>query len=408
MGFGKASFQLRIADCGVRGVCMMVLRDNNDVQNLATEFPITQTSAYLNTAAQGPWPARTVQAVQRAAEHAQYLEFDRAHGEPAIFLETRTRLAKLLNVQPDDLVFGPNTTYGLNVCVHGIDWRAGDNLVVPHNEFPSVQYALAHLQKLGVDVRSAAWQGSGPTVDQIMARVDARTRAVICSAIAWDTGYRMDLETLGARCEAAGCLLIVDGIHAVGAECLDLAALRVSALSFHGYKWLMAGFGAGVLYVAPSAVDRIGPSFIGPQGVMGNQMAVQADLPWKPGAQRYSAGTGNQIGATALNASLTLIEGIGIAHISTHNHELASLLADGLKRCLPDARLLRSSEPKHQSAIVVFTTGNSHRDAALVDHLGANGVVVALRPAGIRVAPHLFNTAQDIEKLLGCVETWRM
>ena len=377
------------------------------MHNLAVEFPITQKSTYLNTAAQGPWPARTVNAVHAAAQHAQYLEFDRAHGDPAIFLETRTRLGNLLNVQPDDLVFGPNTTYGLNVCMHGIDWRAGDNLVVPHNEFPSVQYALAHLPGLGVEVRPVQWQGSGASVDQIMARVDARTRAVICSAIAWDTGYRMDLETLGGRCEAAGCLLIVDGIHAVGAEPLDLKALRVSALSFHSYKWLMAGFGTGTLYVAPSAVDRIGPSFIGPQGVLGNLMVVQTDPTWKPGAQRYSAGTGNQIGATALNASLTLIEEIGIAAISTGNHALAGLLADGLKRCLPDARLLRSSEPRHQSAIVVFTTGNSDRDAALVEHLGANGVMVALRPAGIRVAPHLFNTATDVEKLLRCVETWR-
>ena len=71
------------------------------------------------------------------------------------------------------------------------------------------QYSLAHLSKQSVEVRRVAWQGSGPAVEQIMARVDARTRAVICSAITWDTGYRMDIETLGVRCAASGCLLIV-------------------------------------------------------------------------------------------------------------------------------------------------------------------------------------------------------
>ncbi|NJM42044.1 MAG: aminotransferase class V-fold PLP-dependent enzyme [Anaerolineae bacterium] len=125
--------------------------------------------------------------------------------------ETRERLARLLNVQPNQLAFGPNTTYGLNVCTHGIAWREGDNVVVPAREFPSVQYALAHLLKRGVTVRRVAWRNSGPTVEQIMAQVDSRTRAVMCSAIAWDTGHRIDLETLGARCAKAGCLLIVDG-----------------------------------------------------------------------------------------------------------------------------------------------------------------------------------------------------
>ncbi len=374
--------------------------------NLSTEFPITQSTAYLNTAAQGPWPTRTVEAVHQAAQHAQFLEFDRAHGEPSIFLETRTRLGRLLNVDPVDLTFGPNTTYGLNLCMHGIDWKVGDNLVVPFNEFPSVQYAIAHLPKIGVEVRLVAWSGSGPTVPQIMERVDARTRAVICSAIAWDTGYRMDLESLGARCEAAGCLLVVDGIHAVGSEQLDLKALRVSALSLHGYKWLMAGFGCGVLYVSPAAIDRIGPSFIGPQGVSGNQMLMHADLPWKPGAQRYAAGTGNQIGATAVNASLTLIEELGIANIRSANHALADAIEAGVRRQLPGANVLRSHDPVHQSAIVVFTTGSVDRDTALINHLDAAGVVVALRPAGLRVSPHLFNSEADVERLLRAISTF--
>ena len=368
--------------------------------NLASEFPITQTSSYLNTAAQGPWPTRTAQAVQQAAARAQFLEPDRANSGASCIDEARARLAKLLTAHADDVVFGPNTTYGLNVCTHGIDWRAGDNLVLPEREFPSVQYALAHLRNLGVEVRCVAWQGSGPSTQQIMAQVDARTRAVMCSAIAWDTGYRIDLEPLGARCATAGCLLIVDGIHAVGAEPLDLKALRISALAFHGYKWLMAGFGLGALYVAPEALNQIRPAFVGPQGVAGDMLTARDSPQWRAGAQRFAAGTGNIIGATALNASLTLIEETGIHSIRASNHALANMLADGLQRHLPGLRVLRSAESQHQSAIVVFTTGDQQTDAARVDRLAAKGIIVALRPQGVRVSPHLFNTPHDIEKLL--------
>jgi cysteine desulfurase / selenocysteine lyase len=365
----------------------------------SSEFPIAQRAAYLNTAAQGPWPARTVVAMHANAQKSQFLDGEPA-GESRVFADTRQQLARLLNASQQDFVFGPNTSYGLNVCTHGIDWRAGDNLVVPFNEFPSVQYALAHLPALGVEVRSVPWQGSGPTVDQLMARVDARTRAVICSAIAWDTGYRIDLEALGARCAAAGCLSIVDGIHAVGAEPLDLAALRISAVSFHGYKWLMAGFGCGVLYVSPQAIDQIRPTFVGPRGIAGSVMGTQAEIEWLPGAQRYATGTGNQTSAWALNASLSLIEEIGLPDIAAHNHGVANAIDAGIRRQLPDAHVWRSAELTHQSAIVVFTTADAKRDAALVQQLAANGVIVALRPAGIRVAPHLFNTQNDVNRLL--------
>jgi selenocysteine lyase/cysteine desulfurase len=236
-----------------------------------------------------------------------------------------------------------------------------------------------------------------------MAEVNNRTRAVICSAISWDTGYRMDLETLGARCARAGCLLFVDGIHAVGAENLNLNILGVSGMSFHSYKWLCAGFGIGGLYVSPQAVDQIRPTFVGPQGVDGDLTAYQNNPQWRKGAQRFSAGTGNAIGATALNASLSLLEEVGVNAICQNNHMLATALADGIKQALPQARLLRSPNHVNQSAIVVFTTGSHANDAMLVAKLESNGVVVAHRPQGIRVSPHFFNTLQDIEKFLAAL-----
>lgn len=370
------------------------------MSNFASEFPITQNCTYLNTAAQGPWPTRTVRAVQEIAAQHQFIGPDSGGDEAAIFGKTRQQLGRLLNVQPDQIVFGPNTTYGLNVCTHGIDWRAGDNIVLPEREFPSVQAALAHLPALGVEVRVAAWQGAGVTVNEIMARVDGRTRAVICSAIAWNTGYRIDLEGLGRRCAEVGVLLIVDGIHSVGAECLDLQAMRVSALSFHGYKWLLAGFGIGGLYVSPDALNHIRPTFVGPQAVAGGSFFEPM---WKPNAQRYAAGGGNKIGITALNSALSLIEEMGIAAIRAANHGLANALHAGLKRHLPDARVLRSDDPQHQSCIVVFTSGSPEGDSAILDKLNAQNILVAQRPAGIRVSPHLFNTEGDIERLLAAL-----
>jgi selenocysteine lyase/cysteine desulfurase len=371
----------------------------------AAEFPVVAEHVYLNAATQGPLPSRTCRAIERAALQAQYGALARPQAQmPAD--AARGQLARLLGAGEDDFVFPANTTHGLNICARGIEWRPGDNVVLPAREFPSVLRTWLQLRDLGVEVRLVQSQGVGPTVEELMGAVDARTRAVSCSAVAWDSGYSVDLEALGRRCEQAGCLLVVDGIQAVGAVELDLRALRVSALTFHGYKWLLAGFGCGALYVAPEALDRIQPRFVGEQAfVLADDPAAEA--PWQPGARRYAAGGANALGLTALAASLDLIEGLGLARIAAHNRRLGQLLVDGLLRLAPVVQLVSPTDPGRRAAIVVFTLGDPGRDELLVARLAERGIVVVCRRRGVRVSPHLYNTEGEIERLLATIpECW--
>jgi selenocysteine lyase/cysteine desulfurase len=367
------------------------------------EFPITAEYTYLNTATQGPLPNSTCRSIEQALARAQYPETPRGRADQPVGELARTRLARLLGVGQDDLAFTPNTTHGLNICARGIDWRPGDNVVLPAREFPSLMRVWLQMRTIGVEVRCVAWDGDGPSVDAIMAAVDSRTRVVSCSAVAWDTGYRVDLEALGQRCAQAGCLLVVDGIQAVGAVELDPQVLRLSALSFHGYKWLLSGFGCGALYVSPSAIDQIRPRFVGEQSFAEDDESAESGAAWQPGARRYTVGGANALGLTALAASLALIEQVGLAAIDVHNRALAQQLVDGLRRHAPDIQLVSPLDPARRAAIVVFTTGDRARDEALVQRLEAQGIVVALRPRGVRVSPHVYNTPAEIEKLLSAL-----
>lgn len=361
------------------------------------EFPIFREYTYLNTAAAGPIPNRTARAIAEAAESAQYPNTARAvpSAEPIM----RERLARLIGADPGDFVFTGNTTHGMNICAQGIAWRPGDNVVLPEHEFPSLAYAWFHLRERGVEVRFVPFADAGPTVDEIMARVDGRTRAVSCSAITWNTGWRADLEALGAACAERGVLLIVDGIQAVGARRVDVKAAKISALSLHGYKWVMAGFGLGALYVAPEAVGQIAPTFIGEQAIDGDGDAFGGHLNWKPGPARYAAGGLNRTGLAALGASLGLIEEIGIDAIEAHTSALAESLYAELRR-RPGVHIVSTADPARRSAITVFTLGDRAKDEALVAEFERLGIVVALRPRGVRVSPHFYNTEEDIARLL--------
>jgi selenocysteine lyase/cysteine desulfurase len=363
------------------------------------EFPVLREYTYLNTAAQGPLPDRTARAIAEVTAAAQFPGTPKTQGVPHPESIVRERLARLIGADPGDFVFTGNTTHGMNICAQGITYRPGDNVVVPENEFPSLSFAWAHLRQRGVDVRFVPFAEAGPTVDEIMAQVDSRTRAVACSAITWTTGWRADLETLGARCAANGTLLIVDGIQAVGVRRIDVKAARISAMALHGYKWLLAGFGQGALYVAPEAVDQIAPTFIGEQAVTGDSDAAEGRLDWKPGPARYVAGGLNRIGLAAYGSSLGLLEEIGIDTIEERAHTVAETLHAALKR-RPGIRIVSSADPARRSQILVFTLGDHARDAALVEQLEAQGIIVALRPLGVRVSPHFYNTEADVARLL--------
>lgn len=363
------------------------------------EFPIFGECTYVNTAAQGLLPTRTAEAVQAVAVASQFPQTARQKALPNYEQIAREGLARLIGADAGDIVFTSNTTHGMNIAAQGIDYRPGDNVVVPQREFPSLSFAFKHLEKRGVEVRIVAYDGPGPSVADIMAHVDAKTRAVALSAMMWDTGWRNDLDELGHQCAQRGALLLVDGIQVVGSRVLDVKASKVSTLATHGYKWLLAGFGIAALYVSPDALDQINPRFVGSQSFETEGDAFNGRLDYKPGAARFTAGGYNRLGMAALATSLGLIEEIGIGAIEARGTELGNYLYDGLAR-KESVHVVSAPDPAHRGSVVVFTLGSAERDAAMAQKLEEQGIMIALRPLGMRASPHFYNTEADIDRLL--------
>ncbi len=386
----------------------MITQETTEIAALVErEFPIAGQFTYLSAASRGPWPNRTREAVTRYAAEAQFPAAHRVDDSavpPPTMALARAGLARLIRAAEEDLVWTMNTSHGLNIAAHGIAWRPGDNVVVPVEDYPSLSFAFHNLAARGVEVRFVRFAGVGPTVDELMAATDSRTRAIGCSSIRWDSGWRMDLEALGAECARRGCLLILDGTQLVGARRVDVRAAKVSALAVHGYKWLMAGQGIAALYVAPEAVEQIRPTFAGSGGYDGPIENFDPARPWKRGAGRYATGGNNPAGFAALAASLSLIEEVGIDRIEAIDMALAERLHAGLER-IAGVRVLSTADPAHRSAIVFFTLDDRERDTALVRALHAERVIVALRPNGIRVSPHFYNSEADIDRFLELVGT---
>ena len=113
----------------------------------------------------------------------------------------RARFAKLINAEPGEVAFVKNTSEGLSIVANGIDWKEGDNVVIPDIEFPANVYPWMNLKRRGVEVRFVkAVRGRVP-FEQITAQVNSRTRVLSISSVEFNSGFRNDLKRIGEFCK---------------------------------------------------------------------------------------------------------------------------------------------------------------------------------------------------------------
>ena len=161
---------------------------------LAHEFPLLGDAVYLNHAASSPLPRRSAQALTRYVEDRQRIApLYQAGRQDYPVGPLRTKLALLLGTRAEAVAFVPSTTDGVAGALNGIDWRPGDNVVVPANDFPGVVYPCLGLARHGVEVHRV------PVADHLdlgafLEAIDSRTRAVAVSHVHWQSGHRIDLS----------------------------------------------------------------------------------------------------------------------------------------------------------------------------------------------------------------------
>lgn len=363
-----------------------------DLAAVRAEFPITEHSVFLNHAAVGPIPRLAKRWMDAAIEEYLTLEREKWDGRTLV---VRKLAASLLNARPDQIAFVKNTSEGLSLVANGIDWRAGDNVVVHGDDFPSVVFPWQNLAGAGVETRLVAARDGRVLVDDLADAVDGRTRAIAISTVQFKTGFRCDLAAIGQLCRDRDLLFVVDGIQSLGALALDVEACGADVVVASAHKWLLGPQGIGLLYCSDRALARLKVRTVGWLSI-NNPFAFDYRLDLLPDARRFEAGSENAIGVYGLGGTLMLIYEHGIGAIEARVLGLTDLLCDGLVQ--RGYRVLSPRGEHERSGIVIFV-GEQPTDA-LFTRLTEAGIVVSVRGGGIRVSPHYYNSEEEIARLL--------
>jgi len=365
-----------------------------DAQALRSAFPVTKHCTYLDHAAVSPLPDPVRAAMSKFIADRGVI-FNRKSRYETIPDELRSVLAWLINGTPEEIAFVQNTSTGLNIVANGLPLQPGDNVILCDMEFPSNVYPWMNLQRRGIEARCIPHDGGGLTVPALEKHADEHTRVVAVSAVQFLTGFRSDLQALGAWCQEHQAYFVVDGIQALGVAPIDVQACQVDFLSCGGPKWLMGPKGQGFIYCRQELLDEILPPFAGCISVTGWENWRDYDLTFLPDARRFELGCANTIGQIGLLTAVRFLMEIGIPAIERWTLHLTDILIEDLQQ--RNYGIVSNLEPKRRSAIVSFIPPGNVDEA--LQKLTAAQVVASKREQYIRISPHCYNTEEEIARV---------
>ncbi len=364
---------------------------------MRNEFPMRGGLNYLNHAAVGVWPRRTAEAVKAFAEENLW---QGAADYPAwmrVECELKQRLQRMLNAETvDDIALVKNTSEGLSLVAYGLDWRPGDNIVLTDQEFPSNRIVWESLKPLGVESRRARLSESESPETAIMNLCDERTRLVSISSVQFGTGLRLDLSRLGKFCRKSDILFCIDAIQSLGALRLDAQAAYADFIVADGHKWMLGPEGLALFYTRSDAREKLKLHQYGWHMVQHAGDYDRSDWQSAKSGRRFEPGSPNMLGIHALNASLSLLEDIGMESIESSVLKNTSILMSLINQ---EARLeLITPEAKGRFAGIVTFRHRTADQQALYRFLMGHGVICAARGGGIRFSPHFYNRPEQLEQ----------
>jgi len=368
-----------------------------DFGALRRQFPTLDNWVYLDTAAKAPLP--------KCAEEAMisYMaDMWEQVGERAFSIQeierARKTLARLVGVSPSTVSFLKNTSEGINIVAHGLGLEAGDKVLISEFEHSACVLPWRRLEKIGVEVVVVRGSDGRIPPESFIEKMDDRTRAVGVSWVAYGNGYRFDIPAIAAACRERDIVLAVDGIQAIGVLATPLTELGADVVVAGGFKGLLSPTGTGFLYCREGFASRIEPAYVA-------RFSFESDDKWQQplrlatDSSRFEYGNPNYLGIWVMRHSVELILDIGLDQIERRVEDLTTYLYErvedrGFKVVTP--------KPWHERAgILSFDVPEPEM---VRQQLLDRRIVVNVRDGNtLRVAPHFYNTRQDIDTLVGAL-----
>jgi cysteine desulfurase / selenocysteine lyase len=361
------------------------------------------TTVYLNAAGQAPMPRVALEAVQASLEWKKFPYILTDRKELDLPGSVRGSIASLIGAQPEEIALTTGASAGLIALAYGIDWKRGDEILTAYREFPLEYTTWRPMEaREGVTLRVIAPRGQWITAEDFIAQLTPRTRLVSVSLVRFDDGSMLDAPKLAKACHAQETLLALDVSQCCGGIAMDVRELGADFLICSGYKWLLGPYGTGFFWATRELLASFRPSPFYWQGIEGlkdysdliheNPKAAQSGRPWD------AAETASYFNLAGWDASLTFLRQVGIETVAKHNERLIGQLRENLPReqCVWTSPV----EAERRGPYGCFAGRSAAETQEMCARMTAARIFASLREGNIRISTHLYNTEEDIDKVI--------
>jgi L-cysteine/cystine lyase len=378
------------------------------VEEIRAQLPAVHAKAYLNTGTNGPLPRVAAEAMAgMALEELEEGRISMGSWEKkgALKPATREAVARAFNVKPSEIALTQLTTEGMNVMIHGVDWQRGDEALITNLEHPGGQLPLYVVaRRHGVQVRLVdLGTGSGDVVGKIERLITRRTRALVISHIAWNTGAVLPLQEICELCRRHGVLSLVDAAQSAGSMDPQLYAIDPDAYAMPGQKWMCGPEGTGSLYIHESRIGWFQQTYVNYGSALPGTMDPTGTFAPAAGAARfdriatyYPLIAGQKAATEWLTGTVGLDWAYArIASLGKRAHETLSNI-DGVDVITPADRM---------AGLVSFNLAGM-APADLVKALDERGFILRTipDPECVRLSTGFYNTEDEIDNLGAAIE----
>ena len=375
------------------------------LENQSHLFNLPEDVTYLNCAYMSPM----LKTVSEIGKQAIIQKENPTEIFPNHFFEIpqklREQFATLIEVDdPNDCAIVPSASYALENVAKNLDAGKGDNIIVLHEQFPSNIYPWKFLEERGVEIkviyppddpdeRVPGWN------EKILNAIDSNTKMVAMGHVHWADGTLFDLKTISKRAKDVGALLVIDGTQSIGALPFSVKEFEPDMVVAAGYKWLLGPYSIGVAYYGKYFHDKlpIENSWLHRLGSEDFAGLVNYQDQFQPRSRRFEMGeSANFVLAPMLTESIRQLNEWGVKKIQEYCSDLTAEPVSELRKMgyTIEDDLHRS----HHMFGIKLPRGLDPN--ALKEQFAKMNIFVSVRGNSVRIATHLFNDQNDMDKLI--------
>lgn len=367
-------------------------------------FPVARKRIFLAHAGVTALPACAAEAMNAYISESS-LDQQEFGGVLKEITSARRDAASLIGAGADEIALLGPTSLGLSLFANGIDWKAGDEVVIYGEDYPANVYPWLNLKSRGVIVKYLRTETLGHiTLESVEAALTSATRLVALASCHFQTGWRIDIPAIGALLRKRGILFSLDAIQTLGA--FPTPASEVDFLSADAHKWLLGPLAAGIVYVSRERFETCRPTLLGSWNVKSPDFQAQQVIEFEEGGRRYEPGVLNIAGIYGMRAAINLIRGEGLDSVSSLILERRDQLEIGLASLGFEFLSPRLTEPLRSGILTARLPGKDphHLFAALEkSHISASCRKTRDHGTWLRFSPHYYNTPAEIDRVLDAI-----